>query len=136
MAKRRRSKSPSNEGEHRHILVSDSGHGEDKIAPYDMVPVGTVTTLALELASALQRKQRPATYRDGQGKPGSKVVLQLGKPGRKPDPLYDEASQKVAAGQSIDSVFAWFCEQANMVRPEKATRDAFKAAMKRRQNKT
>jgi hypothetical protein len=60
----------------------------------------------------------------------------IGKPGRKPDSLYDQAYQKVIDGESIGDVYKWWCHEANISRPDKGTRDAFKAAIKRRRNKS
>jgi len=64
------------------------------------------------------------------------IDLQLRKPGRPSDPLYDEAFQRILEGESEKSAFAWFCDKAKIENPDKGVRDSFKAALKRRQKKT
>jgi hypothetical protein len=63
-----------------------------------------------------------------------RIILQLGKPGRRTDPLYDEAYQKIVNGLSEAEAYEWFCKKVPIKVPDKGTRDSFKAAMKRRQN--
>ncbi|RLC83358.1 MAG: hypothetical protein DRI79_13980 [Chloroflexi bacterium] len=67
---------------------------------------------------------------------GGDITLRLGKPGRRPDPLYDKAFERIRGGESIEDAFRRFCEEANIKKPDKGVRDAFKAAIKRRQNKS
>jgi hypothetical protein len=69
------------------------------------------------------------------GEPGP-LMLQLGGPGRKRDPLYDEAAERLRKGEGFLAVFEWFCLESNISAPDKNLRDAFKAAMKRRLNNT
>ncbi|MDY7076990.1 MAG: hypothetical protein SXV54_08705 [Chloroflexota bacterium] len=80
-----------------------------------------------------ERTEPPLPGEDGET---DETVLRLGKPGRKPDPLYDKAYQWICNGESPEDAFAWFCNEAKITKPDKGTRDAFKAAIKRRQNKT
>jgi hypothetical protein len=61
--------------------------------------------------------------------------LSIGKPGRRPDRLYDQAYEKIVAGEDIKDVYQCFLNESGIKRPDKHTRDAFKAAIKRRQNK-
>lgn len=67
---------------------------------------------------------------------GNGIVLQRGKPGRTPDPSYDEAYQRILNGESVEDAFKWFCDEEKIAKPDKGIRDSFKAALKRRQNKT
>jgi len=64
-----------------------------------------------------------------------RIVLQRGKPGQKPDPLYDEAFQKIEEGLSALEAYDWYCQEVPIKVPDKGTRDSFKAAMRRRQNR-
>jgi hypothetical protein len=64
------------------------------------------------------------------------INLQRGKPGAKPEPLYDEAFKIVSEGSftqdAYNKAFDWYCEKAMLTQIDKKTRDSFKAAMKRR----
>jgi len=82
----------------------------------------------------LTRQQQIEPSLPAEDDKASKIALQLRKPGRPPDPLYDEAYQRIQNGEAPGDVFTWFCGKAGIAKPEKAVRDAFKAAMKRRQN--
>jgi len=72
-----------------------------------------------------------------QGEHGKELIdLTSKKPGRKGDSLYDDAFRRLQDGEDNLSVFQWFCTQGNIINPDKHLRDSFKAAMKRRQNKS
>lgn len=60
------------------------------------------------------------------------VNLGSSRAGRPPDPLYDQAFEKLRAGEAAEDIFAWYCQHAGIVSPSKSDRDGFKAAMKRR----
>jgi len=64
-------------------------------------------------------------------------VLQLGRAGRPRDPLYDQAHEKIQAGESETEVYKWWLKQRGTVVPvpDKGVRDSFKKAMKRREIK-
>jgi hypothetical protein len=73
-------------------------------------------------------QSKPATMRAE----SKRVDLQLKKPGRHPDPRYDEAKKRIDAGEDEKTVFEWFVSQEKITNPDKGTRDAFKAALSRR----
>lgn len=67
---------------------------------------------------------------------GGPMTWQYARPGRKPDPNYDEAFSKVCSGElSQGEAYKWFLKQPGIT-PDKGTRDAFNAAMRRRRDKT
>jgi len=82
----------------------------------------------------LARRQQIEPSPPAEGDKASKIALQFRKPGRQRDPLYDEACQRIRNGEAPGDVFTWFCGKAGIAKPEKAVRDAFKAAIKRRRN--
>ncbi|HEY4722528.1 MAG TPA: hypothetical protein VII92_11815 [Anaerolineae bacterium] len=97
-------------------------------------------TIALDWSDA---EMQPKTSNDQGAEPKvhtgsgqSAIVLRSGKPGRKPDKLYNAAMDRIAGGEQLAMTFQWFCTQADIKKPDKSTRDAFKAAIKRRQNIT
>jgi hypothetical protein len=67
-----------------------------------------------------------------------KIVLQRDKPGAKPEPLYNQAFEIVAKSnftqEAYSDGFNWYCQQANLTKPDKKARGAFKSAMRRRRN--
>ena len=67
--------------------------------------------------------------------PKADTVLQLGRAGRPRDPLYDQAHEKIQAGESETEVYKWWLKQRGTVVPDKGIRDSFKKAMKRREIK-
>lgn len=64
------------------------------------------------------------------------IDLTLNKPGRPPDPNYDEAFRRLQFGHDFKEVFEWFCDEQNIQNPDKLLRDSFRSAMKRRQKNT
>ena len=54
------------------------------------------------------------------------------KPGRPTDTLYDNAYERLLAGDDPNEVFQWYCDDAGIKNPDKNARDSYKAAMKRR----
>lgn len=74
----------------------------------------------------------------GDPAPGN-IVLQRGKPGAKREPCYDEAFEIVARGnftpEAYSGGFNWYCQQINLTRPDKRSRDSFKSAMSRRRKR-
>jgi len=64
------------------------------------------------------------------------IDLSLNKPGRPPDPIYDEAFRRLQLGDDIEGVFKWSCNEQGIEHPDKNNWDSFKSAMKRRQINT
>ncbi|MBN1890351.1 MAG: hypothetical protein JW850_20320 [Thermoflexales bacterium] len=59
-----------------------------------------------------------------------------GKPGRRNDPLYVEAFQKIESGELTQpEAYTWFLEKAGIVKPEDGQREAFDQAMRRKRSK-
>jgi hypothetical protein len=81
-----------------------------------------------------ERERRASIAEYKRKKAGGGIILRLGKPGRKRDPYYDEAAQRIRDGQSYDKVFEWWCQVTETAKPDKGVRDSFKQAIKRRQN--
>jgi hypothetical protein len=65
-----------------------------------------------------------------------RIDLTRGKPGRKPDPLYDQTFQRIQDGEDYLDVFKWWCQEGGIEKPTSYDRKRFKTAMKRRQNKS
>jgi hypothetical protein len=64
-----------------------------------------------------------------------KIKLSRKKPGAKPNPLYDQAWEKIKAGRDQDDVYAWFLGESDTRYEDKGTRDAFLKAMEYRKRK-
>ena len=64
------------------------------------------------------------------------IDLSLNKPGRPPDPIYDEAFRRLHLGDDIEDVFKWSCNEQGIEHPDKNNRDSFRSAMKRRHKNT
>jgi hypothetical protein len=64
-----------------------------------------------------------------------RIVLQRDTPGRPSDEAYDNAFRRILDGEKAEEVFDLFCAEASITKPDKGTRDSFKKAMKRREEK-
>jgi hypothetical protein len=63
--------------------------------------------------------------------------LQFRRPGRPRNTAYDEAFAFIVSKKmDFKEAFEWYCEQEGITKPTKDDRNAFKAAMKRRQKDT
>lgn len=88
-----------------------------------------------ELAELIERELQALTQAVTEIGVGMDIALQRGKPGRPPDPLYNQAYQRMVKGESWTEAFDWYCKKTGIEKPTKSDRDAFKRAMKRRASK-
>jgi len=127
---------PAAEGYFRELLAEIATRWPEAIGDFAAQtgpPLGTPSPEPPQVGEAEAQAFQGGEER-GQQAGQKRIILRLGKPGRKPDPLYDEAFQKIDEGLSEVKAYEWFCEKVPIRVPDKGTRDSFKKAMKRRQN--